>query len=69
MAYRRSDVIETIHDGSWFHDNVKLWIFLPTAVVVLGLWITGIYLFILPYGVRWSRARTKASPELATPGR
>lgn len=46
---RRSDVIEAIHDGSWFHDQAKLWIFLPSAVVVTILWITGIYLFCLPY--------------------
>jgi hypothetical protein len=32
-AYRRSDLIESIHDGSWFHDSVKLWVFLPSAVV------------------------------------
>lgn len=46
---RRSDVIESIHDGSWFHDQAKLWIFLPSAIVVTILWITGIYLFFLPY--------------------
>lgn len=57
VEYRRSDLIEGLHDGSWFHDRVKLWVFLPTAVVVLGLWITGIYLFFLPYAVRWSRRR------------
>lgn len=46
---RRSDIIESIHDGSWFHDQAKLWIFLPSAIVVTILWITGIYLFFLPY--------------------
>lgn len=54
-AYRRSDLIEAIHDGSWFHDHVKLWIWLPSAVVLLGLWITGIYLFWLPIVVRARR--------------
>lgn len=57
VAYRRSDLIESLHDGSWFHDRVKFWVFLPTAVVVLGLWGTGIYLFFLPISVRWSRRR------------
>ena len=52
VAQRRSDVIEAIHDGSWFHDAAKLWIFLPSAVLVLGLWLTGVYLFWLPYSVR-----------------
>jgi uncharacterized iron-regulated membrane protein len=59
VAYRRSDLIESLHDGSWFHDSAKLWVFLPTAVIVLGLWGTGIYLFFLPHTVRWSRRRQK----------
>jgi len=59
-AYRRSDTIEMLHDGSWFHDGVKLYVFLPVAFVVLGLWITGVYLFVLPYGVRWRRRRERA---------
>jgi uncharacterized iron-regulated membrane protein len=54
-AYRRSDVIESLHDGSWFHDAAKLWIFLPAGAIVLGLWITGIYLFLLPFRVRAKR--------------
>ena len=54
-AYRRSDLIESIHDGSWFHDNVKLWLFLPSGFILFGLWLTGIYLFALPYWVRGQR--------------
>jgi uncharacterized iron-regulated membrane protein len=56
-AYRRSDLIESLHDGSWFHESAKLWVFLPAAVVVLGLWATGLYLFFLPVAVRWGRRR------------
>ncbi len=69
VAYRRSDLIESLHDGSWFHDRAKLWVFLPVAVVVFGLWGTGVYLFFLPYTVRWSRRRrnTKAAPGLSRP--
>ena len=52
VAYRRSDFIETLHDGSGFHDRAKLWVFLPTAAVALGLWFTGIYLFFLPLSVK-----------------
>lgn len=48
-AYRRSDIIESLHDGSWFHENAKLWIFLPSALIVTGLWITGVYLYTTPY--------------------
>ncbi len=58
VAYRRSDIIESLHDGSWFHDRAKVWVFLPVAVIVLGLWFTGIYLFFLPYRVRWNRRKS-----------
>ncbi|NNE97920.1 MAG: PepSY domain-containing protein [Pyrinomonadaceae bacterium] len=54
-AYRRSDTIESIHDGSFFHDNVKLLLFLPSGIVLLVLWLTGIYMFILPYWVKRKR--------------
>lgn len=57
VAYRRSDLIESIHDGSWFHDAAKLWIFFPSALVLFGLWLTGMYLFALPY---WVRAKRRA---------
>lgn len=51
-AYRRSDTIEALHDGSWFHEAAKLWIFLPAGFVLLLLWLTGVYLFFLPIFVR-----------------
>ncbi len=47
VAYRRSDLIESIHDGSFFHDKVKIGVFLPSAIVLLILWITGVYLFVV----------------------
>lgn len=59
LAYRRSDLIESLHDGSWFSDGAKLWIFLPTAIVLLGLWVTGIYLWLLPHLVK--RKKKKAA--------
>lgn len=49
VAFRRSELIESLHDGSWFHDSAKLWLFLPSAVIVTILWITGMYLFFVPY--------------------
>jgi uncharacterized iron-regulated membrane protein len=64
-AYRRSDLIEQLHDGSFFHDNVKLFIFLPAAVVVLGLWITGIYLWLLPYMARRENAEKRKADRRA----
>lgn len=54
-AVRRSDWIETLHDGSWFHEGAKLYLFLPVAVLVLGLLISGLYLFFLPVVVRLGR--------------
>lgn len=60
VAYRRSDLIESIHDGSWFHDAAKLWIFLPSGALLLFLLITGIYLFFIPYLAR-SRRKHKVS--------
>ena len=49
VDYRRSDVIEGIHDGSYFHDAAKLWLFLPAALGLLVVWVTGVYLFLIPY--------------------
>ena len=48
-ARRRSDLIESLHDGSWFHGAVKLGVFLPSAVIVLALWITGAWLWLMPH--------------------
>lgn len=58
VEYRRSDLIESIHDGSFFSDAAKLYVFLPVAVVVLGLWFTGMYLWVLPHWVRFRRKPT-----------
>ena len=61
VAYRRSDLIESIHDGSFFHDNAKLWIFLPASIVLAVMWVTGLYLFALPHLAR-ARKRKKKRP-------
>lgn len=58
-AYRRSDIIESIHDGSFFHENIKLLIFLPAGIVLLILWLTGIYMFALPIWVKRRRKNSK----------
>ena len=52
VAYRRSDFIESLHDGSYFAGWTKHFVFLPAAVVVLFLWISGIYLFVVAQRVR-----------------
>lgn len=57
VAYRRSDLIESIHDGSFFHPLAKLGVFLPMGAIVFCLWLTGMYLWLLPY---WTKRRTTA---------
>jgi uncharacterized iron-regulated membrane protein len=59
VAFRRSDLIESIHDGTFFHERAKLGLFLPSAIVLLGLWLTGIYLFLLPYLTRRTRRKPR----------
>jgi uncharacterized iron-regulated membrane protein len=59
VAYRRSDLIEALHDGSWFSEGAKLWVFLPSGIIVLGLWFTGLYLFFLPWWVKLRRKRVE----------
>jgi len=51
-THRRSDWIESLHDGSYFSDAAKLWIFLPNGMVLLGLWLTGCWLWYLPLSRR-----------------
>lgn len=56
-AYRRSDLIESIHDGSFFAGEwTKLGIVLPTGVIMLVMWITGVWMFVAPIAARRRRA-------------
>lgn len=59
VAFRRSDIIESLHDGSFFADWVKLYIFFPSGVILLLLWGTGIYLFFLPHVKRFQKREKK----------
>lgn len=61
VAYRRSDLIESLHDGSFFHDQAKLLIFLPSGAVLLGLWATGMYLWALPIAAKRAGRRRRAA--------
>jgi hypothetical protein len=52
-AYRRSDLIETIHDGSFFGgDWMKLGVFLPSGIVVLLLWLSGMWMWWVPFAAK-----------------
>ena len=45
-AYRRSDLIESIHDGSFFGgDWIKLGLFLPAGMTLLLLWLSGLWMW------------------------
>jgi uncharacterized iron-regulated membrane protein len=49
-AYRRSDLIEAIHDGSFFGgDWMKLGLFLPAGLTVLLLWLSGLWMWWVPF--------------------
>lgn len=62
-TYRRSDWIESLHDGSFFSDAAKLWVFLPNGLVLLLLWCTGLWLWMLPFTRRAKkRNRAPSSP-------
>jgi len=48
-AYRRSDLIESIHDGSFFAgDWTKLGVFLPAGIAMAGMLVTGAWLWYMP---------------------
>lgn len=64
-ARRRSDWIESLHDGSWFGNVAKQWVFLPSGALLLVLWATGLYLFLLP---QLSRRRAVRRPEQGAGG-
>lgn len=52
-AFRRSDIIEQLHDASYWQDKANLWFTLPIAIALVLISITGIILFFLPYYRRY----------------
>ena len=55
---RMSDFIESLHDGSFFAGDIsKLGVFLPAAIGLLVLWVSGIYMFWLPLVVKLRKSR------------
>ncbi|MBT3201360.1 MAG: PepSY domain-containing protein [Phycisphaerales bacterium] len=65
-AVRRSDLIESIHDGTYFHDSFKLWVFLPSGVMLAILVLTGAHLFFLPHLARRKKRRKAAVETVET---
>jgi hypothetical protein len=69
VAYRRSDLIESIHDGSFFAgDWTKLGLFLPTGLTVLLMWLGGLWMFWVPFWAKRKRAIARRLAK-ASPGR
>ena len=67
VAYRRSDWIETLHDGTFIGDWFKLGIVLPSALVLLFLWGSGIWMWLYPFiGRRRVRRRRAALATIRT---
>lgn len=60
-TYRRSDFIESLHDGSFFSDGAKLWVFLPNGIVLFGLWVSGVWLWYIPFAARRKKKQRQAS--------
>jgi uncharacterized iron-regulated membrane protein len=58
VAIRRSDWIESLHDGSFFAGDVsKLGFFLPAAVGLLVMLLSGVWMFWQPFGAKWRKRR------------
>jgi PepSY-associated TM region len=63
VAYRRSDLIESIHDGSFFGgDWTKLGLFLPAGVTLLLLWCGGLWMFWVTF---WGKRKRALNARLA----
>jgi len=65
VAFRRSDWIESIHDGSIFGDVVKLGLFFPAAVGLVLLWLGGMWMWLYPFLARRRVRRAKAASAAA----
>lgn len=60
-AYRRSDLIESIHDGSFLAgDWTRLGLFVPVGVVLLLLLASGLWMWWHPFALRRRTARILA---------
>lgn len=57
VAVRRSDLIESLHDGSFFGDGARYGLFTVSGVALFVLWFTGVILFAQPYVVKARKKR------------
>lgn len=56
--YRTSTLLIQLHEGSFFGKAVMYWVFFPAGLLLLSLWLTGIWLFIGPV-LRRKKSRNK----------
>lgn len=57
-AYRRTDLIESFHDGTFFGGKpAKLTVFLLADIALLLMWLSGLWMFIHPFSVRRKHGR------------
>jgi uncharacterized iron-regulated membrane protein len=67
-AYRRSDLIESLHDGSFFGgDWTRLGLFAPAGVALLVLWVGGMWMWWVPYAAKRRVRRRRKHAERAHP--
>ncbi len=60
VAYRRSDWLESLHDGSFFAgDWTRLGVFLPTGLALLWLLVSGLWMWWVPFGAARRREARK----------
>ena len=66
-AYRRSDLIESIHDGSFFAgDWTKLGLFLPAGLTMLLLWVSGMWMVWVPFIAKRRRREKRRLSRVAS---
>jgi len=63
VAYRRSDLIESIHDGSLFADWIHEWVMPAVSVSLIFMIFSGVYLWLEP---KWRRAKRRKRKAAAT---
>jgi uncharacterized iron-regulated membrane protein len=69
VAYRRSELIESIHDGSFFGgDWTKMGLFLPAGLTLLMLWLGGMWMWWVPFRARRQRAAVRYRAHHRLPG-
>lgn len=62
VQMRYSHLIEAVHEGAIFTEPVRYAVFIPTGVILLILWGTGLALFLQPYLRRRKKPETEQQP-------